>query len=122
MPIVFIVAIIFFGTVWKISNALGAGFAVTLDAVMHTIPMILIGGLVFYFLRRAVLAILAGVMTASWPMWWPVVDSIACGGKEANSCFLPVIPWWDTSMAKIAVLAVLFGITVWLAIKSKPGY
>ena len=120
--IVVIVVGLFMLGVWKLSTALGADFQITLDAVLRSIPVLLIAGAAIWFLKPDILTSFAATAAAVWPVWWRVVDSIAAGGQNPDTAFMFEQPWWDSGWAKWGVELALVGLAIWLFLRSRDRY
>lgn len=120
--IVVIVVGLFMLGVWKLSTALGADFQITLDAVIRSIPVVLIAGAAIWFLKPDIFTSFAGTAAGLWPVWWRVIDSIAAGGKNPDTAFMFEQPWWDTGWVKWGVEFALLGLVVWLIVRSHDRY
>lgn len=120
--IVVIVVGLFMLGVWKLSTALGADFQITLDAVLRSIPVLLIAGAAIWFLKPDILTSFAATAAAIWPVWWRVVDSIAAGGQNPDTAFMLEQPWWDSGWAKWGVELAFVGLAIWLFLRSRDRY
>jgi hypothetical protein len=99
--------------VLKISSSIGADFKTTLAAFTPSILIILGSGLAIFKLPLPKLPISAIALSIIWPLWWPVIDSIAHKNSTDDQFYLNLgnEAWWSTSTFKwIAeiILIVLF--------------
>lgn len=108
--------------VWKLSATLGADFQITLDAVLRSIPVVLIAGVAILLLKLDIFTSLAATATVLWLVWWRVVDSIAAGGQNPDTAFIFGQPSWDTGWVKWGTEFVLLGLAVWLFLRSRDRY
>jgi len=87
--IVLIVLAIVGGLFW-ISNALGASFSSVCTAVVPLVFSAVILFAAWRFLDDFALPLLAGFFVLAWPSIWPVLDSIASGGRDTEDFFRPI--------------------------------
>ncbi|HHV7525663.1 TPA: hypothetical protein ACUNF5_007238 [Burkholderia orbicola] len=75
---------------WIISRYFGAAFAPVLQASMLTIVTI---SVILYISRRFapdyLLPVFSGAISVAWFAWWPVLNSIACGGCISDDHYWP---------------------------------
>ncbi|TLS18456.1 MAG: hypothetical protein FDZ72_08820 [Betaproteobacteria bacterium] len=119
--VVAIVAAIFLASVWKLSQALGASFQVTLDAALHSIPVLIVATLVLWLTDFSILPILGVALALIWPQWWEVIGSIACDGNAPHECFMPKQPWWDSGWTRWGVEFALIGLAIWLILRNRDS-
>lgn len=113
------VAGLFILGIWWLSTAVGADFRTTLDALWHSIPVIVIvSGLTWYF-KPNIFAGFAVMAAALWPVWWRVLDSIAANPQSADPALMVSSPWWASAGFKWAVELVLIALAGWLFFRGK---
>ncbi|XUW93284.1 hypothetical protein OH764_34725 (plasmid) [Burkholderia sp. M6-3] len=72
-----------------ISRALGASFSSVCTAAVPLIFSAVILFAAWRFLDDFALPLFAGFLVLGWPSVWPVLDSIANGGRDTDSFFRP---------------------------------
>lgn len=105
--------------VWLLSKFLGADFGITLQAIIASIPGLLIGALLLFWGRLDVGPWSFGQLALLWPAWWKVLDSIANNGSGLQSEFLSQTAWWTSGFFKWGVELGLIGIATWLFFRSR---
>ncbi|MFL9912555.1 hypothetical protein [Paraburkholderia sp. RL17-337-BIB-A] len=78
------------GGLFWISRTLGASFSSVCTA---TVPILFSAVILFAawrFLDDFALPLLAGFFVIAWPSIWPVLDSIASGGRDTEDFFRPM--------------------------------
>ena len=73
-----------------LSRSLGASFSSVCTAAMPIVFCAVIAFLAWRFLDDFGLPLLAGFLVVSWPAVWPVLDSIASGGRDTDTFFRPI--------------------------------
>jgi hypothetical protein len=72
-----------------ISRALGASFSSVCTAAVPLVFSAVILFAAWRFLDNFALPLFAGFFVLGWPSVWPVLDSIASGGRDTDSFFRP---------------------------------
>ena len=96
--------------IFAMSRSIGADFFVLLKTLFAWLACA--GGLgALLWLGIDWVASLLGSTAFAWVFSWPLLDSMANGGKDSESTdfsgFLQEIPFWDTRTFKFAVLGIL---------------
>ncbi|VVD31270.1 conserved membrane protein of unknown function (plasmid) [Paraburkholderia dioscoreae] len=107
--VLFVLAII--GGLFWISRTLGASFSSVCTA---TVPILFSAVILFAawrFLDDFALPLLAGFFVIAWPSTWPVLDSIASGGRDTEDFFRPMgDPLINSDWVKWGVEGLLVGL------------
>lgn len=101
------------------SRWIGADFELTVDAIVASAGVLLVAFAVWWFIRPDVLMLAVLSLVIVWPLWWPVLDSIAVGGEKPDFWLEPdaSAPWWTAEWFRWAVEAALVGAFAYLASK-----
>lgn len=105
--------------VWRFSDAIGAEFEVTFSAVARSSVALILVGLVWYWLKPNPMKLLIGLCVFIWPLWWPVLNSIANNGV-AEELLFPALTqhyWWNTDWFKWGVEAVFIVLIICLFVR-----
>ena len=96
-----------------LSRSLGASFSSVCTAAMPIVFCAVIALLAWRFLDDFGFILLAGFFVISWLAVWPVLDSIAAGGRDDDTFFHPISDpfinsgWvkWGVEIVFVALLA-----------------
>lgn len=94
----FAAAVAVIGFAVYVSHSTGASFMSVMQASTWTLVIFMFAGLVYHFMGNDHLPpIIAGLPVFIWPVWWPVLDSSACGGcSQDGGGLMPwQVFWWD---------------------------
>lgn len=96
--------------IFAMSRSIGADFFVLLKTLFAWLACAGGLGALLWFGIDWVVSLL-GSVAFGWVLSWPLLDSMANGGKDAESSdfsgFLQETPFWDTRTFKFAILGVL---------------
>lgn len=122
--IIIFLSILFLAWVYQFSRSIGADFQTTLEAIWQSIPVLIVAGAAWWFLRFSALVLASGLPTLLFPIWWPVIDSIANGGATPDTLMLrfPQEVWWDTTWFKYGTEGMLAALFVYLIWRSWDSY
>ena len=99
-----------------VAKSTGAGFVVVLTACTKTlIPLVLAGAVSFFGVMRVSSAFLIALVFI-YPLWWPVLDSIALEGNDnlRLEWLQHQMPWWTSTWFKVvSELMLIGGVVYW---------
>ncbi|RZF23536.1 hypothetical protein EVC45_43945 [Paraburkholderia sp. UYCP14C] len=108
--IVLIVLAILGGLFW-ISRSLGASFSSVCTAAVPILFSAVVAFAAWRFLDDFALPLIAGFFVIAWPSIWPVLDSIASGGRDTDDLFRPMSdPLINSDWVKWGVEALFVGL------------
>lgn len=120
--LILVLVVVVVAGVWYLSRVIGADFKVTGEALFRSVGAIAAAGGVWYFIKPRWHVLLAGSLLILWPLWWPVLGSIATNGAGAPDIwgYQPqVMPWWNTNWFKYGIEVGLFGALLYLATRPR---
>src|SRR6266567_8633262 len=84
--------------IWQFSRSIGADFQITFEALFKSLGVLGFTFVVWWLTRPEPLLLVSGCAIFLWPVWWPVLESIAAGGQKPDTWLPPwqLAVWWNT--------------------------
>jgi hypothetical protein len=119
--IILITSILIMIGIGKLLTILGADRQTTGYAVLCSMPILMATGAAIWRQLYTPASILLG-LSALWPVWWRVLDSIAADGQNPDTAYMFTQPFWDTAWVKWPIEIGLISLAVWVLVKSIDRY